>query len=95
MVDLEARCTDWVRQQVLPKLEETVTSLLGPRGGDRPWLEQATDESSHSPVLSFHYPCEHDAGLPYVRRVVKLEFGSLTDQQPTGCIRCVPGSRTP
>lgn len=84
MVDLEARCTDWMRQQVLPKLEETVTSILGPRGGGRQWLEQATDESSHSPVLSFHYPCEHDSGLPYVRRVVKLEFGSLTDQQPTG-----------
>jgi len=63
---------------------------LGRRGGDRPWLEQVADDANHSPVLNFHYPCEHGEGLPYIRRVVKLEFGSLTDQQPTGVHRVRP-----
>jgi len=84
MVDLETRCSAWVRTTLLPVLEERVTSILGARGGDRLWLEHVTDDASQSPVLNFHYPCEYGAGLPYIRRVVKLEFGSLTDQQPTG-----------
>lgn len=90
MGDLEVRCSEWVAQILLPELEPTVASILGRRDGNRPWLEYVTDEASHSPVLNFHYPCEHPAGLPYIRRVVKLEFGSLTDQQPTGTHRVQP-----
>jgi hypothetical protein len=90
MGDLEARCSAWVETTVRPELEERVVSILGARCGDLPWLEQVTDETSHSPVLNFHYPCEHGEGLPYIRRVVKLEFGSLTDQQPTGAHRVRP-----
>ena len=48
------------------------------------WLEFQRDVASHSPVLLFHYPCTIGDGLNYIRRNVKLEFGSLTDQRPTG-----------
>jgi len=90
MDDLETRCSCWVEKEVLPGLEQIATSILGPRGGNRLWLEHARDDASHSPVLYFHYPCEHADGLPYIRRVVKLEFGSLTDQQPAGAHRVRP-----
>ncbi len=90
MRDLEARCSAWVDTKVQPVLEEVVTSILGGRGGDRSWLEYENDDSSHSPVLSFHYPSEHADGLPYIRRAVKLEFGSLTDQEPIGTHRVRP-----
>jgi len=32
----------------------------------------------------FHYPCNEHAGFEYLRRFVKIEFGSLTDQRPVG-----------
>ena len=44
----------------------------------------------HSPVLYFNYPCEFPEGDSYIRRQVKLEFGSLTDQHPTGRHRVSP-----
>jgi hypothetical protein len=35
-------------------------------------------------VLLFHYPTIEPRGFEYLKRFVKLEFGSLTDQQPAG-----------
>ncbi len=43
-----------------------------------------TDAATNSPVLLFHYPSTQPPGFEYLKRSVKLEFGSLTDQQPTG-----------
>ncbi|PJD93856.1 MAG: hypothetical protein CK425_12215 [Parachlamydia sp.] len=34
--------------------------------------------------MLFHYPSSLPPSLAYIKRSVKLEFGSLTDQQPTG-----------
>ncbi len=50
----------------------------------RAWFEFRTDPLTHSPVLLFHYPTSQPAGFAYLERSVKLEFGSLTDQQPAG-----------
>ena len=36
------------------------------------------------PALLFHYPSSPPPGFDYLKRSVKLEFGSLTDQQPAG-----------
>jgi len=35
-------------------------------------------------VLFFHYPTTQPPALDYLKRSVKLEFGSLTEQWPTG-----------
>ena len=43
-----------------------------------------TDPATNSPVLLFHYPSTQPQGFAYLKRSVKMEFGSLTDQQPTG-----------
>ena len=48
------------------------------------WFEFLTDANTNSPVLLFHYPSSQPAGFDYLKRSVKLEFGSLTDQQPVG-----------
>jgi hypothetical protein len=42
------------------------------------------DADAKSPILFFRYPSTQADGFSYLRREVKLEFGTLTDQQPTG-----------
>lgn len=82
MTRAEDVCSAAVRDQIAPALEGAATSILG-KGGS-PWFEFLTDPATHSPVLLFHYPSLQPAGFDYLKRSVKLEFGSLTDQQPVG-----------
>jgi Nucleotidyl transferase AbiEii toxin, Type IV TA system len=82
MTRAEAACGEAVRDRIGPALEAAVAGILGP--GDRGWFEFLIDAQTHSPVLLFHYPSSLPAGFDYLKRSVKLEFGSLTDQQPTG-----------
>jgi len=72
----------------VPVLEATVAGVLGRRGHS--WFEYRTDPSTHSPVVLFHYPSMQPAGFDYLKRSVKLEFGSLTDQQPSGRHSIIP-----
>ena len=76
----EAACGVAVQKQIAPMLETAVTSVLG----EGSWLEFLIDAVTKSPVLLFHYPSLHPKGFEYLKRSVKLEFGSLTDQQPVG-----------
>jgi hypothetical protein len=82
MTKAEAACGVAVRNQIMPVLEAAVEGLLGKR--DRAWFGFLTDPATHSPVLLFHYPSLQAPGFEYLNRSVKLEFGSLTDQQPVG-----------
>lgn len=78
----EEECTRAVERQIGPALEAAVASQLESRS--MPWFEFLTDSATNSPVLLFHYPTTQPIGLDYLRRSVKLEFGSLTEQQPVG-----------
>ena len=49
-----------------------------------PWLRFEDDPLVQSPVVHFAYPSAERAGFEYLRREVKLELGSLTDQRPAG-----------
>jgi hypothetical protein len=82
MAKAEAACGQAVQDLIAPVLEKATIDALGDRG--QAWFEFITDPATHSPVLLFHYPSTQPDGLAYLRRSVKLEFGSLTDQQPTG-----------
>jgi hypothetical protein len=82
MTRAEAACGVAVQNQIAPAMEAAVASILGT--GTRPWFEFLTDAGTNSPVLLFHYPSGQPAGFDYLKRSVKLEFGSLTDQQPVG-----------
>ena len=66
----------------MPELESVMAELLGKR--EHPWFEYLSDAVTRSPVILFHYPSNPSAGFEYLKRSVKLEFGSLTEQQPVG-----------
>jgi len=82
MARAEAACGTAIRDQIAPALEAVVERALGTT--ERAWFQFLTDPHTNSPVLLFHYPSSQPAGFDYLKRSVKLEFGSLTDQQPVG-----------
>ena len=90
MKKIEAACGQTVSQRWQPRLEQLAREILGakPEGGD--WLSYRFDEASHSPILLFHYPGALPRGVTYIAREVRIEFGSLTDQRPTGRHRIEP-----
>ena len=84
MKQLEGACIEKVRKRFAPELERIAEDSLGkPKNGSR-WMEFQVDEDTHSPVVLFHYPSNEATGFEYLRRSVKMEFGSLTDQRPAG-----------
>jgi hypothetical protein len=83
MKQLEAACIQKIRERFVPELERIAKESLGePKNGTR-WMEFQVDDDTHSPVVLFHYPSNEATGFEYLRRSVKIEFGSLTDQRPT------------
>lgn len=84
MEELETACIDRVRDRFATELERIACEALGARSGGAAWLEFQVDANAHSPVLLFHYPSYESTGFEYLRRSVKMEFGSLTDQRPIG-----------
>ncbi|MEI6036141.1 MAG: nucleotidyl transferase AbiEii/AbiGii toxin family protein [Verrucomicrobiae bacterium] len=90
MADLEARCGRWVAEHLQPELERSISTVIRAVSSGQNWLEFEMDAATHSPVLHFQYPTTMEAGATYIRRRVKLEFGSLTDQRPAGRHRVRP-----
>jgi Nucleotidyl transferase AbiEii toxin, Type IV TA system len=82
MEELETACIERVRDRFLPGLEKIASEALGERPGGGSWMEFQVDAATHSPVLLFHYPSNEPAEFEYLRRFVKMELGSLTDQRP-------------
>jgi hypothetical protein len=84
----EAKCTTAIRDVLAPEIAAALEGQLGE--GQSPWLTFEVDAHSHSPVLLFHYPTTQPPALDYLKRSVKLEFGSLTEQRPTGAYAVRP-----
>jgi hypothetical protein len=84
MQHLEAACIEKVRERFAPELERIAEESLGKPKNDNRWMEFQVDDETHSPVILFHYPSNETTGFEYLRRSVKMEFGSLTDQRPAG-----------
>lgn len=82
MTKAEAACEVAARTQIMPALESVVVAVLGKSEQHR--FEFLKDPNTNSPVLLFHYPSSQPSGFEYLKRSVKLEFGSLIDQQPIG-----------
>jgi hypothetical protein len=85
----EEACESAVRTQIMSMLEASAFDVLGKNEKAR--FEFLKEPQTRSPVVLFHYPSSLPTGLAYIKRSVKLEFGSLTDQQPTGCYPMRPG----
>ena len=83
VLEMQRLCADKVRQVVLPLLEGAIIDALGAAPAGK-WLHYELDVDAKSPILYFRYPTSQGHGIDYVRREVKLEMGTLTDQQPTG-----------
>lgn len=84
VLNLQELTSAFVRDQLAPQLETAIVDRLGPSSGFAQWLEFDDESPVHSPVLYFHYPSAQLEGFAYIRRAIKLELGSLTDQQPVG-----------
>lgn len=82
MTMAETACEVAVRTRIMPTLEATVGDILG--RNERAWFEFLKEPNTNSPVVLFHYPSSQPTGFEYLKRSVKLEFGSLTDQKPVG-----------
>jgi hypothetical protein len=78
----EEACERTVQTQIMPTLEASALDVLVKHG--QASFEFLKDPQTKSPVILFHYPSSLPTGLTYIKRSVKLEFGSLTDQQPIG-----------
>jgi hypothetical protein len=81
---LNDACAVAVDQKVRPVLEQAIQDALGSSRDGAPYLSFKLDEQTHSPVLTFRYPTNEPERPGYVYPQVKLELGSLTDQQPIG-----------
>ena len=87
MEQAEATCIEVVRDRVQPELAELMKHELSDAGftvQNDERLVFEIDAHSNSPVLLLQYPTTLPPGLDYLKRSVKLEFGSLTEQRPTG-----------
>ena len=83
MTQMQSQCGDRTRMLLMPRLEEAIVDHLGKRSSGAAWLLYEDDPVGRSPVVHFEYPSVERGGFDYLRREVKLELGSLTDQQPT------------
>jgi hypothetical protein len=85
VAEMQRLCGVKTQEVVQPLLESALREVLGaPQGHAAEWLRYEVDEAARSPVLYFQYPTQQRAGFAYIQREVKLELGTLTDQQPTG-----------
>lgn len=83
LMQMQAQCAGRTREFLMPRLEAVVAAHLGRRKGGAPWLRYEDDPVARSPVVHFEYPSSEAGRFDYLRREVKLELGSLTDQRPT------------
>lgn len=81
---LEKACIAVVEEQIQPMLEQAICETLGVTDGGDSYLLFQVDSQTHSPVIIFRYPTREPETPGYIRPQVRLELGSLTDQQPIG-----------
>jgi hypothetical protein len=81
---LEAACIAKVQEDFQTELEKSIRTALGKKADNGKWLSYELDTVSKSPVLLFSYPSALPPTGGYIQPFVKVEFGSLTDQRPTG-----------
>jgi hypothetical protein len=82
VLEMQRLCLQKTRSVLMPMLEQCITNVLG-SPPETSWLRCELDVDAKSPIVYFRYPSTQPAGLAYLAREVKLELGTLTDQQPT------------
>jgi Nucleotidyl transferase AbiEii toxin, Type IV TA system len=69
-------------QRLQPILDAEITSALGSSLAETSWLSYEIDSNAGTPNLWFNYPSVTPQTNSYIAKRIKLEFGSLTNQQP-------------
>lgn len=82
--EIETLCAAAVKDRLQPALETAARCLLAEPDDEKNWLYYELDRVTDSPILLFFYPAVISDRGSYIPQMVKVEFGSLTDQQPTG-----------
>lgn len=82
-MDALAKASEAYVQRLQPVLEAEITSVLGASPGGASWLSYEIDSNAGTPNLWFSYPSVTPQTSAYIAKRVKLEFGSLTNQQPS------------
>lgn len=83
VLEMQRLCSAKTKEVLMPALNAAIVRALG-SGPQEDWLRFGLDADAKSPIVYFRYPTLQPAGFEYLRREVKLELGTLTDQQPTG-----------
>jgi hypothetical protein len=78
-----AQASEAYVQRLQPVLEAEISSVLGASPGGASWLSYEIDGNAGTPNLWFTYPSVTPQTSAYIAKRVKLEFGSLTNQQPS------------
>jgi hypothetical protein len=82
--ELEAKCKQTIRDQLLPALRNNFAVVLGE--ADYDWSLSIDDQDTQA--VNFAYPRDLDAGtgaVPvYVQPIVRLELGARSDHWPAG-----------
>ncbi len=81
--ELEKTCVEAVKKKIQPILENTFTEIIGPQESGIAYLEYEFNQRTESPVLYFNYPTKEHDKQGYIHPQIKMELGSLTDQEPT------------
>jgi Nucleotidyl transferase AbiEii toxin, Type IV TA system len=81
---LEAESERCVAERFRPALEAAFAARLGAPQHTNGWLRYEIDALAGTPNLLFTYPSALVQAGGYIAKQVKLKFGALTDQQPTG-----------
>ncbi len=84
MAQMQHLCGVKAQNTIATLVEAAIRDALGSPPGGSDWSSFELDPQARSAILYFQYPNANPSGLSYVRRAVKLELGSLTDQQPVG-----------
>ena len=82
-MDALAQASEAYVQRLQLILEAEIASVLGARPGAESWLGYEIDSNAGTPNLWFTYPSVMPQTSAYIAKRVKLEFGSLTNQQPS------------
>lgn len=82
--EIEELCATLVKEKIQPTMEDLFQKLLGVPEDKEKWLHYHFSSSLRSPTLLFYYPQSIHQISSYIASSIKMEFGSLTDQQPKG-----------
>lgn len=85
---LKSSCRSVIAEELLPKLQAQIRSIIGDRG----WTLEIDPNAPDGDTIEFKYPAgiPHTSAIGYIRRAVRLELGCRGDQLPSEQAKITP-----